>query len=51
MIPPPMPDLPQPGAPAPAFDLEAADGARIGTETLRGNPFVLFFFPKAATPG
>lgn len=35
------------GAPAPAFDIPAADGGRA---TLSG-PTVVFFYPKADTPG
>ncbi len=41
-----MTDIPE-GAPAPAFDIPAADGSRA---TLSG-PTVVFFYPKADTPG
>jgi len=39
------------GQPAPAFDL-ATDGAgRITLDGLKGQPVVLYFYPKADTPG
>jgi cytochrome oxidase Cu insertion factor (SCO1/SenC/PrrC family) len=33
------------------FDLEAHDGSRVSKSDLEGRPFLLFFYPKAATPG
>ncbi len=33
------------------FDLEAHDGTRVSKSDLDGRPFLLFFYPKAATPG
>jgi thioredoxin-dependent peroxiredoxin len=39
------------GAPAPEFELEADDGSRVRLSELRGNPVVLFFYPKDDTPG
>ena len=46
-----MSAMPEPGAPAPEFVLPAADGSRVASADLRGKPLVLFFFPKASTPG
>lgn len=43
--------MPVPGDPAPPLDLPAADGTRVSLASLRGRPVVLFFVPKAATPG
>ena len=39
------------GAPAPGFELEASGGRRVSSETLRGQPYLLYFYPKADTPG
>ncbi|MBM66551.1 MAG: peroxiredoxin [Myxococcales bacterium] len=39
------------GTPAPAFRLEADDGAHYDLAELRGKQVVLFFYPKASTPG
>jgi peroxiredoxin Q/BCP len=39
------------GDPAPAFRLKADDGNEIALAALRGRPVVLYFFPKALTPG
>jgi peroxiredoxin Q/BCP len=41
----------QPGDVAPAFDLPSATGGRVALHELRGRIVVLFFFPKASTPG
>lgn len=46
-----MSKMPQPGDPAPSFDLPSAAGERVTLKSLRGKPVVLFFFPKASTPG
>jgi len=43
--------LPTVGSPAPSFDLPRADGGRLALSDLRGKPALLFFFPKASTPG
>jgi len=43
--------MPGPGQAAPSFDLPAAAGGRLSLETLRGRVVVLFFLPKASTPG
>ncbi len=36
---------------APEFRLPADDGREIALADLRGKPVVLYFFPKAQTPG
>ena len=40
-----------PGDTAPAFSLDDADGARVSLEDYRGRNVVVYFYPKAATPG
>ncbi|MGN7862097.1 thioredoxin-dependent thiol peroxidase [Microbacterium sp. 22303] len=40
-----------PGDTAPAFALDDADGARVSLEDYRGRNVVVYFYPKAATPG
>lgn len=39
------------GQPAPDFTLQADDGSQVTLSSLRGQPVVLYFFPKADTPG
>ena len=39
------------GDPAPDFRLSAEDGSEVSLSGLRGRNVVLFFFPKALTPG
>jgi peroxiredoxin Q/BCP len=39
------------GDPAPAFSLPADSGDKISLDTFKGKTIVLFFFPKADTPG
>ncbi len=39
------------GMKAPAFEMETSDGARVSSVSLSGRPFVLYFYPKADTPG
>ena len=39
------------GDQAPDFRLPAADGREVALSGLRGKPVVLYFFPKALTPG
>lgn len=39
------------GAPAPAFDVTAHDGARLESRALGGKFVVLYFYPKDETPG
>ncbi len=41
----------QEGAPAPAFTLPASGGRSVSLDAMRGKPLVLFFYPKADTPG
>jgi len=45
-----MPDINE-GSPAPAFDLPTDGGGRVSSEALKGRAVVLFFYPKADTPG
>ncbi len=42
---------PKVGAAAPAFKLASSSGETIDSSKLKGKPFVLFFYPKADTPG
>lgn len=39
------------GEKAPHFRLPADDGSEVSLEGLRGQYVVLYFFPKALTPG
>jgi peroxiredoxin Q/BCP len=39
------------GDPAPAFDLADQDGDRVRLADFRGRKVVLYFYPKADTPG
>ncbi len=39
------------GDKAPEFRLPADDGREIALADLHGKPVVLYFFPKAQTPG
>jgi peroxiredoxin Q/BCP len=39
------------GAPAPDFELPDQDGAPVHLSALRGRTVVLYFYPKADTPG
>lgn len=41
----------QEGKKAPDFTLKADDGTDVSLSGLRGKPVVLFFYPKADTPG
>jgi len=41
----------EPGAQAPNFAVPDQDGATVKLSELRGKPIVLYFYPKAATPG
>ena len=36
---------------APDFTLPASGGRTVSTEAMRGRPFVLYFYPRADTPG
>jgi thioredoxin-dependent peroxiredoxin len=39
------------GAPAPAFSMPASGGRTVSLDGLKGKPFLLYFYPKADTPG
>ena len=39
------------GMKAPAFDMETAGGGRVASDSLKGRAYVLYFYPKADTPG
>jgi cytochrome oxidase Cu insertion factor (SCO1/SenC/PrrC family) len=39
------------GEPFVDFDLPAHDGTVVRSADLEGRPFLLFFYPKADTPG
>ena len=39
------------GSKAPAFDMATDDGARASLEALKGRTTVLYFYPRADTPG
>lgn len=39
------------GKKAPAFTLTADDGSKVTLASLKGSPFVLYFYPKDDTPG
>jgi len=43
--------LPQPGEPAPAFDLPDQDGQNRALEEFRGKWLVLYFYPRDDTSG
>ena len=40
-----------PGEPAPEFDVQDHTGRRVRLADYRGKSVVLWFFPKADTPG
>lgn len=44
-----MRDIPE-GSKAPAFDMATDGGGRAASATLKGKPYVLYFYPKAGTP-
>ena len=39
------------GAAAPEFSMAASGGRTVSLAEMRGKPFVLYFYPKADTPG
>ena len=39
------------GAPAPAFSMPASGGRTVSSAMLKGKPYLLYFYPKADTPG
>lgn len=40
----------KPGDYAPAFEVELQDGGKISNESLKGYPYILFFYPADNTP-
>jgi peroxiredoxin Q/BCP len=41
----------KPGDKAPEFELSDQDGRKVSLKSLGGKRFVLWFYPKADTPG
>lgn len=39
------------GAKAPAFTMVASGGRTVSSQELKGKPYLLYFYPKADTPG
>jgi peroxiredoxin Q/BCP len=39
------------GSPFPEFELPAHDGSTVSSASLAGRAYLLYFYPKAATPG
>jgi peroxiredoxin Q/BCP len=39
------------GDKAPAFELPASGGQTVSLKAMKGKPFLLYFYPKADTPG
>ena len=39
------------GKAAPAFTLKNADGEKVSLKDFRGRDLILYFYPKADTPG
>ena len=39
------------GDKAPDFSVPSDSGAEVGLKDFKGHPLVLYFFPKADTPG
>jgi peroxiredoxin Q/BCP len=46
-----MGDWVEPGQNAPAFTLTADDGSKVRLSDFKGQPVVLYFYPKDDTPG
>ncbi|GGF65577.1 hypothetical protein GCM10007301_26660 [Azorhizobium oxalatiphilum] len=46
-----MADIPQPGAKAPDFTLPRDGGASVSLKDYAGKKLVIYFYPKANTPG
>jgi peroxiredoxin Q/BCP len=44
-------DLLQPGAPFPSWELADHTGAKVTSQAMAGKPYLLWFYPKAMTPG
>ena len=45
------PEMIEPGSKAPDFALPDQDGRTVKLSDFRGQPVVVYFYPKAATPG
>ncbi len=43
--------MPEVGQPAPVLDLPTDGGGRVSLAALKGRPAVVYFYPKADTPG
>lgn len=43
--------MPEPGEQAPDFELPDQDGRPVKLSDFRGQPVVVYFYPKASTPG
>ena len=43
--------MPAEGDPAPDLRLASHDGKAVDLAELKGKPVVVFFYPRAATPG
>jgi peroxiredoxin Q/BCP len=41
----------QAGAPFPAWELTDHTGAKVSSQAMAGKPYLLWFYPKAMTPG
>jgi len=41
----------QEGDAAPDFEMPASGGRTVSLSTMKGKPFILYFYPKADTPG
>jgi peroxiredoxin Q/BCP len=39
------------GSKAPAFSMPASGGRKVSSKDLKGKPYLLYFYPKADTPG
>lgn len=46
-----MAEILNPGDKAPAFTLQRENGEKISLQSLRGSKVVLYFYPRAGTPG
>ncbi len=46
-----MSDWPEIGSNAPSFNLISDSGEQVKLSTLKGNPVVLYFYPRDDTPG
>ncbi|CAH0283249.1 thioredoxin-dependent thiol peroxidase [Roseomonas sp. CECT 9278] len=45
-----MSDLAE-GSTAPAFTMQASGGREVSSAALKGKPYLIYFYPKADTPG